>query len=213
MVRVKVCGITNFEDATMAVELGAHALGFVFAPSPRRVPPELARQIIRQLPPFVATVGVFVNEHPETICNIRDTCGFDLVQFHGDESPDQCRQWMPLPIKAFRMKDHSTLRQMECYRSAARAVLLDSWSPEARGGTGKVFDWDLAIEAKAAGFSIILSGGLHPSNVEEAIHTVRPSAVDVCSGVEKSPGRKDPVLLRQLMGIVNRINRQRFPIR
>jgi phosphoribosylanthranilate isomerase len=209
MVRVKICGITNPEDAGMAVDLGADALGFIFAPSPRRVSPVLARAIIGGLPPFVTTVGVFVNERPETIRELRHACGFDLVQFHGDESPALCMEWMPRPIKAFRMKDRSTLWEMEPYRKGTRAVLLDAFTgAEKRGGTGSVFDWDLAVRAKAAGFSIILSGGLNPSNVEEAIRTVRPSAVDVCSGVEESPGRKDPVLLKQLMEIVKRVNRK-----
>lgn len=213
MVRVKVCGITNPEDARLAVGLGASALGFLFAPSPRRVSPGQAREIIQALPPFVTTVGVFVNEHPERVRDIRNTCGLDLVQFHGDESPALCMDWMPLAVKAFRMKDRSILRQMQSYRGATRAVLLDNWSQEARGGTGRVFDWNLASEAKAAGFSVILSGGLGPSNVEEAIRRVRPYAVDVNSGVEQSPGRKDPALLSQFMEIVNRVNGELFPKR
>ncbi|MEW6668179.1 MAG: phosphoribosylanthranilate isomerase [Thermodesulfobacteriota bacterium] len=211
MVRVKICGITNPDDAALAVDLGADALGFIFAPSPRRVSPLLARAIISGLPPFVTTVGVFVNEHPETIRQVHRTCGLDFVQFHGDEPPDLCMEWMPRIIKAFRMKDRSTLREIEPYRKGTRAVLLDAHSTGARGGTGKVFDWDLALEAKAAGFPTILSGGLNPSNVEEAIRRVEPFAVDVNSGVEGSPGRKDPVLLERFMETVNRINRELIP--
>ncbi len=211
MVRVKICGITNREDADMAVALGADALGFVFAPSPRSVSPQVARRIIQSLPAFVTAVGVFVNEDPARIREIHCTCGLDLVQFHGDESPGLCREWMPRSLKAFRVKDRSVLQQMESYRFGTRAVLLDAYSREARGGTGRVFDWDLALAAKAAGFSIILSGGLGPSNVEEAIQRVRPLAVDVNSGVEQRPGRKDPALLNRLMAIVNRINSREAP--
>ena len=208
MVRVKVCGITNDEDATLAVDLGAHAVGFIFAPSPRRVSPQHARQIIRRLPPFVTTVGVFVNENPETIRNISRHCNLDFIQFHGDEGPDLCVEWMPRAIKAFRVRDRSFLDQMEPYRHRTRAVLLDAYSQEARGGTGGVFDWALALEAKAAGFSVILSGGLGPSNADEAIRRVRPFAVDVNSRIEQSPGKKDPLLLKRFMKIMNRINSQ-----
>jgi phosphoribosylanthranilate isomerase len=198
-VKVKICGITNLEDASIAVELGADALGFIFAPSPRRIAPQTAREIIRAVPPFVKTVGVFVNEAPATIREVMQHCGLDLVQLHGDESPAFCDELMPYTIKALRIKDESSLQTSQPYHGKVRALLLDTYSKEKAGGTGKTFDWNLAIKIKKMGIPIILSGGLGPSNIDLAIHTVRPYAVDVNSGVEKCPGKKSHTLIKALM--------------
>ncbi len=194
MVKVKICGITNPEDALMAVEAGADALGFVFFPgSPRYISPEQAEVIIRCLPPFVQTVGLFINEEPATVNRIADQCGLDLVQLHGEETPDYCVAIKRRIIKAFRVKDASSLDGMADYRVAA--CLLDAWSPAAHGGTGVTFNWDIAARA-AASQTIILAGGLTPENVAGAIATVKPYAVDVSSGVESAPGKKDARLIK-----------------
>ncbi len=199
MVKVKICGITNYEDASIAVKLGTDALGFIFAPSPRQVTPEEARDIICALPPFVKTVGVFVNEEPATIKEIIQFCGLDLVQLHGDESPDLCQELMPYTIKAFQLKDESSLSAIDPYLGRVRALLFDTYSEEKRGGTGRTFDWELAVRGKELGVPIILAGGLTPSNIQQAISTVRPFAVDVNSGVEERPAKKSPLLMRRLM--------------
>ena len=203
-VAVKICGITNYEDASIAVELGAGALGFIFAYSPRQITPHKARDIINAIPPFVKTVGVFVNEDPAVIRNVKHYCGLDLVQLHGDESPDFCDELMPYTIKALRIKDESSLQAAQAYRGKVRALLLDTYSKEKAGGTGETFDWQLAIKIKKLGIPIILAGGLGPSNIEGAISTVRPYAVDVNSGVEKHPGKKSHTLIEGLMQKVKR---------
>lgn len=199
MTRVKICGITNIEDALLAAELGADALGFIFAESPRRISPQDARAIILKLPPLIKTVGVFVNEEPAVIKEIKEACGLDLIQLHGDESPDLCRDLMPHSIKAFRIQNDKDLQAIEKYRGAVRTILLDTFQRGKSGGTGRTFDWSLAKKAKEAGIPLILAGGLGPDNIREAITTVHPYAVDVNSGIEKRPGKKDPVLMRKLM--------------
>jgi phosphoribosylanthranilate isomerase len=198
-VKVKICGITNLEDASIAVELGANALGFIFATSPRQIAPQKVRKIIRAIPPFVKTVGVFVNEAPATIREVMQHCGLDLVQLHGDESPAFCDELMPYTIKSLRIKDESCLQTSRAYHGKVRALLLDTYSKEKVGGTGKTFDWNLAIKIKKMGIPIILSGGLGPSNIDLAIHTVRPYAVDVNSGTEEYPGKKNHILIKALM--------------
>jgi phosphoribosylanthranilate isomerase len=207
MVRVKVCGITNYQDASMAVELGVDALGFIFAPSPRQITPERARDIIRAAAPFVKTVGVFVDEDMVEIRRIMEFCGLDLVQLHGDESPDFCHELMPYVVKAFRLKDESTVIAIRPYLGRVRALLFDTHSEGKKGGTGKTFDWGLAVKGKALGVPIILSGGLGPSNIEKAISTVRPYSVDVNSGIEESPGKKSLALLSRLMEIIREMER------
>jgi len=199
MVKVKICGITNSGDAKMAVHMGANALGFIFAPSPREIKPENAREIIRALPPFVKAVGIFVNEESLRIRQIVHFCGLDLVQLHGDEPPPMCEEFMPRTIKAFQIRDESSLRRIKPYGEGVRAILLDTYAKDKRGGTGSTFDWDLAVKGKAFGIPIILSGGLNPSNVGKAISTVKPFAVDINSGVEESPGKKSPDLMKSLM--------------
>lgn len=207
MVKVKVCGITNKHDAFMAVEMGVDALGFIFARSPRRIRPEDARRIIQCLPPFVQTIGVFVNEEPARISEIMGFCGLDLVQLHGDESPAICETLMPRCVKAVRVRSRSSLQKIVSYEAKVRALLLDTHSDEKMGGTGTAFDWDLAVEAKRIGIPIILAGGLDPDNIEEAVLTVKPFAVDVNSGIEQNPGKKNRFLMELLMEKVAEINR------
>ena len=205
MVRVKICGITNLEDASEAVRLGVDALGFIFAPSPRQILPELARDIILDLPPFVQAVGVFVNEALDAIQDKVAYCGLDMVQLHGDESPEVCWKLMPRTLKAFRLKDKSSLSPIGAYKGMVKALLLDTYQKGIRGGTGKPFDWNLAVEAGKFGIPLILSGGLGPFNIETAISTVKPYAVDVGSTIEERPGKKDHTLMKELMEKINKI--------
>jgi len=188
MTRVKICGITNMEDALSAVDYGADALGFVFfEKSPRYITPDKAREIISRMPPFVTTVGVFVNEEVARINEIMGIAGIDILQLHGDEKPDACNICHRV-IKAFRVKNFTDLKPLENYRCSA--FLLDTYSPESFGGTGQIFNWDIAVEAKRFG-RIVLSGGLNPDNIEKAVTYVRPYAVDVSSGIEENKGKKD----------------------
>lgn len=203
MVKVKICGITNVDDALHAAACGADALGFVFyEKSPRCLLPEAARQIIACLPPFVTTVGLFVNEAPERIRQVADFCGLDVIQLHGDEGPEQSHLPPYRVIKALRVKDETSLARLEEYRVSA--ILLDAWVPGVYGGTGEKFDWDLAA-AVARQRPVVLAGGLMPENVAEAVRTVRPYGVDVSSGVEAAPGKKDPdkvcEFIRQAKGL------------
>ena len=198
-IKVKICGITNLEDASTAVDLGADALGFIFASSPRQITPHKARSIICDLPPSIKTVGVFVNENPAKIKQIMRHCGLDLIQLHGDESPDLCSVFMPHTIKALRIRDQSCLETSRVYYGNVRALLLDTYSKDKAGGTGKTFDWSLAVKIKELGIPIILSGGLGPSNINLAFQTVRPYAVDVNSGIEDYPGKKNPILMKAVM--------------
>ncbi|HTZ17457.1 MAG TPA: phosphoribosylanthranilate isomerase [Dissulfurispiraceae bacterium] len=187
--KVKICGITNLEDALAAVEYGADALGFVFYPkSPRVVTPEKAKEIVAQLPPFITTVGVFVNEDPVKIKAVMTSTHLSVVQLHGEESPAQCTLWTPT-VKAFRVKDFVDLKPLEQYKCMS-AYLLDTFAPSSYGGTGQIFNWDIALEAKKFG-PIILAGGLTTDNVEKAVRWVMPYAVDVSSGVEAEKGKKD----------------------
>lgn len=205
MVKVKICGITNQQDAVAAVELKVNALGFIFAPSPRQIEPEKALAIIRLLPPFVKTVGVFVNDAPERVREVVNFCGIDMIQFHGDESPDVCSEFMPRSIKAFRLKDKSDIEPIKSYCGKVRALLFDTYSKEKRGGTGKTFDWRLAIKGKTVEAPVILSGGLTVSNIAEAVSCVKPYAVDVNSGIEESPGKKSHHLMSSLMETIRKI--------
>jgi phosphoribosylanthranilate isomerase len=198
-VRVKICGVTNSEDALAAVDAGADALGFMFyESSPRNVPLKVAAEIIRHAPPFVSKVGVFVNASEETVRRAIGECGIDTLQFHGEETPEFCRTFLPLKIyKAFRVENLDSLRALPAYRTDA--WLLDSFVAGKAGGTGATFNWALAVESKKLGRPIILAGGLTPENVADAVRQVAPYAVDVSSGVEAAPGKKDPVKLRSFI--------------
>jgi phosphoribosylanthranilate isomerase len=196
MVKIKICGITNLEDALLAAELGADALGFIFfAKSPRHVAPETARSIIAQLPPFVAAVGVFVDEAAAVVQELAANVGLDWVQLHGQESPEYCLSLGHKVIKGFRIQDEDSLRLLADYQGAAQALLLDTYKKGQVGGTGEIFDWHLARKAKKYG-RIILAGGLTSDNVAQAIATAGPAAVDAASGTEAVPGKKDPAKLR-----------------
>ena len=198
-VRVKICGITNGADALATVDAGADALGFMFyEPSPRNVPSAVATEIIRQLPPFVARVGVFVDATADTVRKAVAECGLDTLQFHGDETPEFCRTFAPLKVyKAFRVQNLESLESLPRYRTDA--WLLDSFAPEKPGGTGATFNWDLARQAGKLGRPIILAGGLTPENVAEAVCHVQPYGVDVSSGVESTPGKKDRVKVQRFV--------------
>ena len=204
MVRIKICGITNLEDARLAADLGAQALGFNFYPlSPRKVDPEAARAIIAQLPPLVLSVGVFVDEDAGVVRDLAARVGLDWVQLHGQESPEYCRSLGRRVIKAFRIKDAASLSFLAVYQGAAQALLLDTYRTGQVGGTGETFDWQLARRAHEYG-RIILAGGLTPENVAQAIRVAQPQAVDVAIGVEAAPGKKDPEKLRNFIAAVRR---------
>lgn len=203
-VKVKVCGITNAEDARAAVEAGADALGFIFyQQSPRYVVPAVASRIIAELPPLIVTVGVFVNEGMATVRSIMDTCGLAMAQLHGDENASYCHELSRPSMKALRLKDRGSLLALAEYqgRGGVRGFVLDTFSELAYGGTGQVTDWALAADvAKSA--RVLLAGGLTPDNVTEAIRTVHPYGVDVSSGVESAPGKKDPAKVRAFLEAV-----------
>ena len=195
--RVKICGITNNEDAHAAVECGADALGFVFAKSPRQVTKEQARDIVKNLPPFVSPVGIFVDEEIDTLKWICDFCAIRTVQLHGSESPLYLNDLRGYKIiKAFRVKEEDDLKPLANYKP--HAFLLDSYVEGTMGGTGVTFKLEVARQAHKYG-NIILSGGLTPENVKDAIQIVKPYAVDVSSGVESSPGKKDKLLMKQFI--------------
>lgn len=190
MIKIKVCGITKIEDALAAQALGADAIGMVFAKSPRRVEKEQAREIVQALPPFVHLVGVFVDEEKSVIEDIADFCRLTVLQFHGSESPEYCAGFGRRVIKAFRISQREDIERLKPYQGKVSAFLLDTYHPMFAGGTGQAFDWDMAKEAGKIG-PIILAGGLNPDNIEAAIRAVKPYAVDVSSGVEMTPGKKD----------------------
>ena len=190
MVRVKICGITSREDALHAAASGADALGFVFYDkSPRAVTPAQVRTIIAGLPPLVTCVGLFVNEAPEQVRAIAEQCGLDVIQLHGDEDPVACHYPPHRVVKALRVRDAQSLADHGAYQVSA--LLLDAWVPESYGGTGHLGNWELA-ETVARQRPVILAGGLTPENVAAAVRQVRPYGVDVSSGVESEPGKKDP---------------------
>jgi phosphoribosylanthranilate isomerase len=189
-VRIKICGLTNKEDALAAAALGADAIGFVFAPSPRQVTPKRAREIVLALPPLVQTVGVFVDEDPEKVASTATFCDLDLLQFHGKEPPGYCSRFGRGVIKAVRVQNQADLEACSQYSAVVGALLLDTYMAGRRGGTGVTFDWSLAQAAKKYG-RIILAGGLTPENVGTAISVAGPYGVDASSGLEEKPGIKD----------------------
>ncbi|MEK6759160.1 MAG: phosphoribosylanthranilate isomerase [Deltaproteobacteria bacterium] len=208
MVKVKICGITSLEDALYAAEAGADALGFVFwEKSPRYIEPMEAWRIKRSLPPFILTVGVFVNTPFDTLKTVISSTRIDCVQLHGDESPRMCQSVGESTgkkvIKAFRIREHTDIDRLDGYKVDAH--LLDTYREGTPGGTGETFDWDMAVEAKK-NRRIILSGGLTPENISKAIKLVRPYAVDVSSGVESRPGKKDPEKIKRFMEQIRHTN-------
>ena len=205
MLKVKICGLTNAGDAQLACDLGADALGFIFyEKSPRYVTPVQAGTIIDELPAFVQKIGVFVNCEIETVHEVFNEAGLTFAQIHGNESPDYCAELSVPYIKAFRVDsgfDTESIAQFNCH-----TFLMDAFSKDAYGGTGETFNWDLAVHAKRYGY-LILAGGLNPGNILEAVKTVEPYAVDISSGVEAEPGKKD---LKKMKSLFDKINHYRL---
>ena len=204
MPKIKICGITNPIDALQAVDAGADALGFVFYKhSPRHVSPNVVKSIVVDLPPFVLPIGVFVNEESGKVRTIMHDCGLALAQIHGDESAGYCEALGRPVLRGIQLRDHNTLVAMAEYKGRARVrgFVLDAFSAGAYGGTGHTADWTLAAKA-ARSFSCLLAGGLTPGNVRDAIQTVRPYGVDVSSGVEAAPGKKDPAKVKAFIRAV-----------
>jgi phosphoribosylanthranilate isomerase len=201
--RVKICGITRLPDALAAVEAGADALGFMFyEASPRHVTFHAAAEIIRQLPSEPLKVGVFVNAPEDTVLRAIQECALTMLQFHGDEPPAFCTQFGLMSMKAFRVHGPESIKALTEYRTDA--WLLDAHAPGKLGGTGETFDWKIASDAVRLGRPVFLAGGLTPANVGEAIRTVRPFGVDVSSGVESAPGRKDAGKIREFIAAAKR---------
>jgi phosphoribosylanthranilate isomerase len=199
MVKVKVCGITNSKDGAFAAESGADAIGLIFAKSPRKVSIEEARKIAAALPEGILKVGVFVNEEPEEVLRVAGEVGLDYVQLHGDETPETVtflRESGVKVMKALRVRDEGSLAAMDGY--GADLIMLDAWSEKARGGTGERFDWALAKSLKGRG-NIVVSGGLSPENVREAISFFEPYGVDASSSLEEAPGKKDGEQVRRFV--------------
>jgi phosphoribosylanthranilate isomerase len=206
---VKICGITNLKDARKAFEAGVDFIGFNFyRPSSRYVTPRTARRILRRLPKKVAAVGVFVNEREDKMLAIAREVGLDYLQLHGEESPETvARLARNLPvIKAVRVRNSFRTAELARFKRVS-AFLLDGFDRRRHGGSGKTFRWNMALRAKRAG-RIFLAGGLTPKNVTEAIRSAKPYAVDVCSGVEAKPGKKDPALVANFMRAVRTARRK-----
>jgi phosphoribosylanthranilate isomerase len=201
---VKICGITNAADGIAAAESGADILGFVFCEaSPRFIKVQAAAKIIRQLPPFIVKAGVFVDAPSDLVVRAIGESGLNLLQFHGNETPEYCAQFGLMSMKAFRIRDQASLEHLKEY--STEAWLLDSYAPDRVGGTGEKFNWDLAREARSLGRPIFLAGGLTPLNVAQAIEHVRPYGVDVSSGVEAVPGKKDHAKVRDFIAAAKRV--------
>jgi phosphoribosylanthranilate isomerase len=199
--KVKICGLTSVADGLAAAGAGADMIGLIFyEASPRHVTLAQAAEISRALPPFVLRVGVFVNPDEALVTSAIRECGLSLLQFHGDETSEFCTQFGVMSLKALRVRDAKSLQQLEQFQTDA--FLLDAYSPSGLGGTGEKFNWDLAVEAQKFGKPIFLAGGLTPENVAEAVRQVRPFAVDVSSGVESAPGKKDEAKVRAFIQAV-----------
>lgn len=203
MTEIKVCGITNVEDALFAAACGADAVGFIFhAPSPRYVLPKTARQIIASLPAGIVKVGVFVNRDPDEVRRIAEDCGIDLIQLHGDEPPEYCRRLPPERIiKAVSPRTPEEIRALAAYD--VRAFLMDARDRGLYGGTGKRADWGLAAKLGKE-HPLILAGGLGEENIGEALGAVAPRALDINSGAERAPGLKDHERLRRIIAIIRK---------
>ncbi len=200
MTKVKICGIKTLSDAKFAVDYGADAIGFVFAESIRNVSKETARAIVRKLPPFVTTVGLFVNDTAENIEAICRFCGLDTIQLHGNERPSLLNRLKAFKtIKAFRIQNEKDIIPIRKYKPDA--ILLDGYSENKMGGTGTSFDWKIVKKLKTS-IPVIVAGGLTHLNVSQAIRIVNPYAVDVSSGVESGPGKKDRKLIKKFIDAV-----------
>lgn len=199
---VKICGITNSEDARSAIEAGADAVGFIFVPtSPRAVTRRKVEEILKGLSPTVLTVAVVANEDPDFLRGLLRVCSLGAIQFHGDETPEEVLRLKNTGaqlIKTIRVKDAASLNEIPKYRGVD-AILLDTYDPQRQGGTGVPFDWSLAARAKEHGIPVIVAGGLKPGNVQEMVRQVQPHGLDVSSGVEVSPGKKSFALIREFV--------------
>ncbi|RAP26045.1 phosphoribosylanthranilate isomerase [Candidatus Marinamargulisbacteria bacterium SCGC AG-333-B06] len=201
--RIKFCGITNTEDAVNAINLGVDALGFIFyEDSPRSVIVEHVQEIIYYLPPFITTVGVFVNAKVEDVNLILSECKLDMAQLHGDESPEYCMKVDARIIKAIHVSDMTDIEKIGSYQGLVSGIVLDTKSESGYGGNGLVFDWGLALAAKDYDLPLILSGGVNVDNLSKAIQLVNPHAIDVASGIEVSPGKKDYNKMKEFMSIL-----------
>ena len=190
--KLKICGITNKKDAEDAISLGVDALGFIcYSKSPRYVEAEKIHEIIYSIPPFVTSVGVFVNEDTAVINEIVKNCKLDLVQLHGDETPEDCMKINTRVIKAFHVKSIEDIKYIGKYNGTVSGILLDTKVDGVYGGSGQSFDWGVALAAKDYGLPVILSGGISIDNISKAVQLVKPEALDLCSSVEQSPGLKD----------------------
>ena len=190
--KIKICGITNKEDALNAIALEVDAIGFIFYEnSPRYITPEKVEEIILDLPPFIHTLGVFVNEEEGKIKEISQRCKLTGIQLHGSEAPDFCTKFTLPTIKAIAVSDENDIQKISQYKGCANGILLDTKAKNVHGGTGKTFDWGLALQAKEYDTPLILSGGINSNNIGKAIKMVSPYGIDICSGVEKEPGLKD----------------------
>jgi len=208
--RIKVCGITEPEDARAAVAAGADGLGFIFVPqSPRSIEPDRARKITGELPPLVDAVGVFVDEKLEVVEEIIHYCGLSVVQLHGAETPEYCDKISCQVIKSFRVNPATKSDELLPYAEFVNGFLLDTFHKNMAGGTGATFDWGLVEQVKPPG-PFILAGGLTPDNVGDAIKQVRPFAVDVNSGVEYQPGRKDTDKLQKFVHEVRKADEHAY---
>ncbi len=204
-VKVKICGITSVADGLAAAEAGADMIGLMFyEKSPRHITLQAAAEIARQLPPSLTKVGVFVNATEEFIQRAISECGLGMLQFHGEETPEFCTQFGVMSMKVFRIRDSASLAALPDYQTDA--YLLDAYSASGLGGTGEKFNWDLAVEAQKFGRPIFLAGGLTPENVAAAVRQVRPFGVDVSSGVESAPGKKDAAKVRAFIQAAKEMN-------
>jgi phosphoribosylanthranilate isomerase len=208
---IKICGITNYEDACLAATSGADAIGFIFhPPSPRYVAPETVKKIIEELPYAVITVGVFVNLDVEEVKRIMTLCSLDMLQLHGAESPAFCRQFpRSQVIKSIALRTEADLAPLKEYQ--VKALLVDAFDPQRHGGTGEKADWALAARVKEH-YPLILAGGLSLANIQEAIKAVSPDAVDVNSGVEIAPGKKDHKKVKEIIELVHSLRVHRTTI-
>ena len=197
--RIKICGMTDKTEVAHAVASGVDALGFIFVKkSPRYIDPEQAREVFSIIPPFVDAVGVFMDEDPDLVSEIAQYCSLTLLQLHGSESPEYCKNFNLRILKAFQVTPEMTTETLNCYRNTVSGFLLDTYHKDKGGGTGETFDWSL-VDKLEFDAPFVLAGGLTVDNVGEAISKVRPYAVDVNSGIEKEPGRKDVVLIEKLV--------------
>ena len=203
--KIKICGITNREDALNAIALEVDAIGFIFYKnSPRYISPEKIEEFMLDIPPFINTVGVFVDTDYHEINEICDRCKLTSIQLHGSESPEFCTQFKYPIVKAIRVSESKDLTDIPKYKGTVNGILLDTKVENVHGGTGRTFDWGLAIEAKEYETPLILSGGINATNISKALKLVNPYGIDLCSGVEREPGIKDYNKMQELLDIVNK---------